>query len=177
MAEKKYSGFESYLLTGEFTPEFIHDFEYWAKRIFNNWKLFIEFDTFYSICWEALLTRINEFDPKIATIQTFCISRINNEAWRQYMKNKTRKPEIDCDSPVVENTVETPDIYETIESIEDFERYCNKKGVTINIQEFYKDYTEEKYTAPVIAYTWWKAKNNEVGGRYDIQKRKRRVNA
>ena len=93
------------------------------------------------------------------------------------MKNKTRKPEIDCDSPVVENTVETPDIYEAIESIEDFERYCNKKGVTINIQEFYKDYTEEKYTAPVIAYTWWKAKNNEVGGRYDIQKRKRRVNA
>ena len=177
MAEKKYTGFESYLVTGEFTKEFIHDYEYWCKRIFHNWNLFIEFDTFYSICWEALLTKIDEFDPSIATIQTFCISRINNEAWRMYMKNKTRRPETDCNSPVIENTLEAYDELELKKSLHDFELYCNKLGVSIDIKKFLEDYTEEKDTAPVIAYTWWKASNREVGGRNDLSKTKRRLNA
>ena len=141
MSDKKYTGFESYISTGTFTKEFIHDYEYWCKRIFNNWNLFIEFDTFYSICWEALLTKINEFDPGIATIQTFCISRINNEAWRMYMKNKTRRPETDCNSPVIENTLEAFDEYELSDSIDDFVRYCSKLGVTVDVKKFYEDYT------------------------------------
>ena len=172
----KYTGFESYLKNHEFTPEFIHDYEYWAKRIFYNWKFKIEFDTFYSICWEAILNKIDEFDPNIATIQTFCISRINNEAWRLYMKNKNAKPEIDCNSPVVENTVEAIDTEELEQSLDDFERYCNKLGVSFNKKQFYADYIEGKDTAPMIAYTWWKASNNEVGGINDFQKRKRRTN-
>jgi hypothetical protein len=174
----KYSGFESYLDKHEFTDDFIKDYEYWCKRIYWQWKgLQMEFDTFYEICWEALLKKISEFDPAISKIQTFCISRINNEAWRAYMKIKNRKPEKDCNSPVVENTVEAINEDEVMDSINDFARYCNKKGVSIDIAKFYDDYTEcKENSAPLIVYAWWRAKNKEVGGRYDIQKTKRHIN-
>ena len=123
------------------------------------------------------VTKINEFDPSISKIQTFCISRINNEAWRAWMKIKNHTPEQDCNSPVVENTVEAINTDEVMDSINDFARYCNKKGVSIDIDKFYKDYTEytdkKEYSAPLIVYAWWRGKNREVGGRYDIQKTKR----
>lgn len=175
MKEKKHTGFEDYLTTGTFTPEFIHDYEYWCKRIFYKWKkLAIDFDTFYETCWEALLTKIDLFDPTIATIQTFCISRINNEAWRFYMKYKTRRPEVDCNSEIVENTLTAETRIEDIKhSMDDFALYCNKQGVEVNIEELYKDYVEEKESAPMIVYTWWRATNREVRGRNDICKKRR----
>lgn len=157
MGTVKHTGFESYLTTGTFTTEFIHDYEYWCKRIFFQWKkLAVDFETFYAICWEALLSRINDFDPGIATIQTFCISRINNEAWRLYMKKKTRKPEVDVDSDLMKNTLEYTS-RETMRSLGEFESYCNGMGVEVNMKELYSQYIQGNETAPVIAYAWWKA--------------------
>ena len=174
--DKKYTGFESYLTTGTFTKEFIHDYEYWCKRIFFHWKkLAVDFDTFYETCWEALLSKIDMFDPSIATIQTFCISRINNEAWRFYMKYKTKRQEVDSDSDVIKNTLED-EREDTLLILEEFERYCNSLGVTVNMKELYNDYIEQKDSAPIIAYAWWRANNKEVGGRNDISKERRRTN-
>ena len=99
----KYTGFLDYVKYGEFTENFIKDFEYWAKKIFKRWTLFIDFDEFYSNCWYALCSKIHEFDSNIATIQTFCISRINNEAWRQYQKNKQAHIVSDIEDPVIFN--------------------------------------------------------------------------
>lgn len=172
--EKKYTGFESYLTEHKFTDEFIHDYHYWAWKIFKRWTLFIDFDTFYSQCWEALLEKINEFNPAIATIQTFCISRINNEAWRFYMKNKYAKAITDCDSPVIQNTVGyIPRETELYEMFSDFERYANSLGVEVNVDELYADYTEEKESAPMIAFAAWRMMHKAVGGRDDIRKEKR----
>jgi hypothetical protein len=178
----KYNGFASYLTTGTFTKEFIADYEYWCKRIFWQWKgLQMEFDTFYETCWEALLTKIDEFDPKVATIQTFCISRINNEAWRRYMKIKNGKDnETDVDSDVLKNTLESNEnIEEKERPFDDFIRYCNTMGIMVNkkelIREYYSYNENDSKTSPVmLAYAWWRATNNEVGGRDDIfSKRKR----
>lgn len=173
MAEKKYTGFESYLTEHKFTPEFIHDYQYWSWKIFKRWTLFIDFDTFYSQCWEALLEKIDEFDPAIATIQTFCISRINNEAWRSYMKNKYAKATTDCDSPVIQNTMGyIPRETELYEMFSDFERYANSLGVEVNLEELYADYTEEKESDAMIAFAAWRMMHKAVGGRNDIQKGK-----
>lgn len=176
MSEKKYTGFEQYLEKHEFTPDFIHDYKYWCWKIFKRWTLFIDFDTFYSRCWEALLEKINEFDSKIATIQTFCISRINNEAWRFYMKNKTARVEIDTENPVIQNTLthNSNDI-DNYEMFSDFERYANSLGVQVNVKELYADYTECKESAPMIAFAAWRAMNKDIGGRNDILKTKRRT--
>ena len=174
MAEKKYTGFEQYLTTKEFTPDFIHDYKYWCWKIFKRWTLFIDFDTFYSKCWEALLEKINEFNPKIATIQTFCISRINNEAWRFYMKNKTKRPEIDSDSPVIQNTLQYEgNEKDRFEVFSDFVKYADSLGVKVNVEELYADYTEGVDSAPMIAFATWRAMNKDIGGRNDIFKRKR----
>lgn len=182
MTEKKYTGFESYLTTGTFTKEFIHDYEYWCKRIFFRWKrLDVDFDTFYETCWEALLKQMDLFDPKIATIQTFCISRINNEAWRFFMAYKTkmnRGPEVDCNSEVMENTL-TYDKEDPLDSLNLFASYCNTMGVSVNVEELYNDYLKydgKNASAPLIAYTWWRASNKEVGGRNDFSKKWRRTN-
>lgn len=174
MKQSKHTGFESYLTTHEFTKEFVNDYFYWSKRIFYRWKyLGVDFDTFYETCWEALLSRINEFDPGIATIQTFCISRINNEAWRFYMKCKSAKPEVDINNEVIENTLEQGMHEESLKaSFNDFSLYCMNMGVKVNLDELYNDYLEGRESAPVIVYAWWKAKNKEVRGRYDISKRK-----
>ncbi len=177
--QQKYSGFTSYLEKHEFTPEFVHDYKYWCWKIFKRWTLFTDFDNFYSICWEALLNKINKFNPEIATIQTFCISRINNEAWRLYMKNKFAKPEIDSDDPVIQSDLVARSETELYEVFSDFERYANSLGVKVNLKELYKEYTEydgksEKESAPLIAFAAWRAMNNDVGGRNDILKTKRR---
>lgn len=172
----KYNGFASYITTGKFTPEFIKDYEYWCKRIYWQWKgLQMEFDTFYETCWEALLKKIDEFDPKVATIQTFCISRINNEAWRAYMKIKNGKSETDIDSDVMKNTLESDDnSIDRNDSFNDFIMYCNTLGIMVNKEELVKQYYSNEKTAPILAYAWWRAKNNEVRGRDDIQTKRKR---
>lgn len=175
----KYNGFASYLTTGTFTKEFITDYEYWCKRIYWQWKgLQMEFDTFYETCWEALLTKINEFDPKVATIQTFCISRINNEAWRRYMKIKNGKDnETDVDSEVLKNTLETEyDQTEEERPFDDFIRYCNTMGIIVNRKELIKEYYSNSESAPMLAYAWWRVNSKEIGGRYDIQSKRKRQN-
>ena len=173
-AKPKYSGFTSYLTNHEFTPEFIHDYKYWCWKIYKRWTLFTDFDNFYSICWEALLAKLPEFDPNISQIQTFCISRINNEAWRFYMKNKIKKQEIDCDDPVIQSDLVAKCDTDIFEMFSDFERYANSLGVKVNLKELYKDYSEEKDSAPMIAFAAWRAMNKDVVGRNDILKRKRR---
>ena len=170
--EQKYTGFLSYLETHTYTPEFIHDYEYWCRRIFKGWNLFVEFDTFYSICWEALLSKIDEFNPERATIQTFCISRINNEAWRLYMKNKSHKSEVDSDDPVVQISICTKNNFDVYEMFIDFVSYANRLGVTVNVKELYEEYTSGEETPALIAFASWRAKRNDIGGRNDIQKGK-----
>lgn len=180
--QSKYSGFTSYLTNHEFTPEFIHDYKYWCWKIYKRWTLFTDFDNFYSICWEALLAKLPEFDPKISQIQTFCISRITNEAWRFYMSNKTKskRPEIDSDDPVIQSDLVAKSDTELFEVFSDFERYANSLGVKVNLEELYKEYTEyddksETESAPLIAFAAWRAMRKDVGGRNDIFKRKRQV--
>ena len=177
----KYNGFASYVTTGKFTEEFIKDYKYWCKRIYNQWKgLQMEFDTFYEICWEALLTKIPNFDPKIATIQTFYISRINNEAWRAYMKIKSGHSESDIDSDVLKNTLESDiNVGEDQRPIDDFIRYCNTMGIIVDRKAFIKEYysyndKEDKASPAMLAYAWWRVANNEVRGRDDIQTKRRR---
>jgi len=176
--QPKYSGFTSYLTTHTFTPEFIHDYKYWCWKVYKRWTLFTDFDNFYSLCWEALLSKIAEFDPKISQIQTFCISRINNEAWRLYMKNKIAKTEVDSDDPVIQSDLIAKSETELYEMFSDFERYANSLGVEVNLQELYKVYTEydgksEKESAPLIAFAAWRAMDKSVVGRNDIFKTKR----
>ena len=154
--KQKYFGFASYMIEHKITNEFIKDYEYWTKKIFYHWKLFTTYENFQSICWEALLTGLPNFDPNIATIQTFCLSRINNEAWRFYMKTKLKKIEIDYENPVLQSELvykEGTDVYFLFC---DFVKYANSLGVEVNIEELYKDYSEEKWTAPVIAFVAWK---------------------
>ena len=90
------------------------------------------------------------------------------------MKNKTRRPEIDSDSPVIQNTLEYEvDEKERFEMFSDFVRYANSLGVEVNVKELYADYSEGKESAPMIAFAAWRAMNNSVVGRNDIFKRKR----
>jgi hypothetical protein len=60
-------------------------------------------------------------------------------------------------------------------SIDDFILFCNKNGVEVNREEFVKDYTEGKESPPMIDYMWWRLNNNEIGGRYDISKKRRQT--
>lgn len=173
--KKKHQGFLEYLDKHEFTPNFIHDFEYWAKRIFKLWKFLTEFDDFYENCWEGLLSKIDEYDPNIGTFQTFCISRINNEALRIYMRNKQRHgkiQEIDCDDPVIQADLVQCEGTQEYLFFDGFVRYCESLGVTVDVRKLYEDYSEEKFTPPVIAFANWKMMCGEVEGRNDIQKRK-----
>ena len=154
--KQKYFGFSSYLIEHKITKEFVKDYEYWTKKIFYHWKLFTDYENFQSICWEALLSKLPEFDPNIATIQTFCLSRINNEAWRFYMKTKSQKVEIDIENPVIQTDLLNKEATNFEFMFYDFERYCNSMGVNVNIPELCKDYQEGKFTPPVIAYVSWK---------------------
>lgn len=160
--KQKYFGFASYLSEHKITKEFIKDYEYWTKKIFYHWKLFTTYENFQSICWEALLSKLPEFDPEIATIQTFCLSRINNEAWRFYMKTKSKRIEIDCENPVLQADLVYKPGTEVYLLFSDFVRYCNKMDVEVDVDELYKDYSEEKYTAPLIAFVAWKHRERLV---------------
>ena len=177
MKEKKYTGFESYLVTHEITEDFINDFNYWCKRVFFQWKkLNSDLDTFYEACWEALLVKLPEFDPSIATIQTFCISRINNEAWRFYNEavKVKKRGEVDYDSDVIKGTLCCPENPIPAE-FEDFRLYCLNMGVEIDLEAFYSDYIESdkngEETAPMVVYTWWQNIKHILGERNDISQR------
>lgn len=175
MSKKEYTGWASYLTEHKITPEFVKDFDYWIWKIFYHWKLFMDFEEFKSNCWEALLSKLPEFDPEIATIQTFCLSRINNECWRAYMKIKQRKPEITCDDPVLQPQLIAAEPESEYFMFEDFVKYANSMGVCVNVDELYCDLKEEKKTPPVIAFVAWKLKNKELEGRDDFPKGRRQI--
>ena len=174
--KQKYFGFASYLETGTITEEFITDFEYWTRKIFFHWNLYnANIDDFQAVCWEALLSKLPEFNPAIATIQTLCISRINNECWRAYMKNKNAKVEIDCENPVLQSDlIEREDLSPYL-LFYNFVRYCNRFGVEVDVDELYNDYKEGVDSPGMLAYASWQMKNNEVEGRNDISKKRRRA--
>ena len=162
MEKVKHLGFASYLETGTFTDEFLKDFDYWCKRIYNGWKFLTDYDDFRMICWEALLKKLPEFDPSISKIQTFCISRISNEAWRLYTFNQARKKKgdnEDVNNPVLENTLTTEE--EIVDDwVVSFEKYCEKKGVSVSgneIENAILQYKLEGKKSPlVIAFSYWK---------------------
>lgn len=170
--KQEHFGFSSYLETGKITQEFITDFEYWSKKIFYHWKFYIPFEEFQSTCWEALLSKLPEFDPNIATIQTFCLSRINNECLRLYMKNKQKKVEIDCENPVLQSELIADDDKTPFLLFTDFTQYALKMGVIVNVDELYNDYKEGINSPGMIAYASWRLRNKEVEGSNDFSKRR-----
>lgn len=172
--QQKYFGFASYLTEGKITKEFVTDYEYWTKKIFYHWKLFTTYEEFQSICWEALLSKLPEFDPKIATIQTFCLSRINNECWRYYMKTKQKRIEIDCEDPVLQPNLIANEETNPFLLFNDFVGYANSMGVEVNIKELYDDYKEGKNSPGMIAFASWSLKNKTVEGSNDFQSKKKR---
>ena len=159
----KYTGFAAYAETGEFTPEFFSDFEYWCKRIYKGWKFLTEFDDFYSICWEALLRQLPEFDPSISKIQTFCISRISNEAWRLYMKNKSgsNRQTNDIDEPEIQSMMISAYVPTECENLISFTQHCHNMGIGLNADELREQVIEYdkngKISSAVIAYLYWKS--------------------
>ncbi len=160
--KQKYTGFSSYLVTHTITKEFVKDYEYWTKKIFYHWKLFTDYENFQSICWEALLSKLPEFDPNIATIQTFCLSRINNEAWRFYMKTKSRKVEIDCENPVLQSELISKDETNIHLLFDSFVRYASSLNVSVNINELYNEYKENKLSPAMIALASWKLRERSM---------------
>lgn len=152
----KYNGFSSYLETGEITPEFIGDFQYWCRKIFNRWTLFTPFEDFYSQCWEALMERLPKFDPKIATIQTLCISTANNECWRIYMKNKIKlsHPEDDIDDPVVNSNIKHEVSWDVCLALQDD---FNNLGIEIDLETIRKEYNNDSFFGKCLM--WRKMKD------------------
>lgn len=160
--KQKYTGFSSYLITHTITKEFVKDYEYWTKKIFYHWKLFTDYENFQSICWEALLSKLPEFDPNIATIQTFCLSRINNEAWRFYMKTKTKRIEIDCENPVLQSELISKDETNIQLFFDGFIKYASRLNISVNIIELYNEYKENKMSPAMIAFASWKLRERSV---------------
>lgn len=164
MKEKKYQGFSSYLINHTITEEFCKDFNYWCKRIYKGWKFLTEYEDFYMICWEALLSQLPTFNPKVATIQTFCISRISNEAWRQFMQNKSKKnsPTEDITEPEILNSLYSEDTSLSTDYL-NFSIYCNKLGFDVNIKQldrYVQIFNKEGTLSDcVIAYLYWKITN------------------
>lgn len=159
--KQKYFGFASYLEEHKITPEFVKDFDYWIKKIFYHWKLYVDYDTFRSVCWEALLTKLPEFDPNIATIQTFCLSRINNEAWRMFTKLRSKRVEIDCESPVLQSDLIARSETSPYMIFNGFIKYARDMGVEVNMNELYNDYKEERWSPGMIAYLAWEIKRKK----------------
>lgn len=157
----KYFGFAHYAETGKIDSDFIHDFNYWIGVVYHRWSLFIEYDDFYSICWTALMARLPLFDPKIATIQTYCISTINNEAWRRYMKNKATRPECDCDDEVVATK-----LYTEVDNIKKFQTYIEQaKSLNIKVEEDWLEMKYQKQDDDIFTSTlnWWVLKQKSKG--------------
>lgn len=157
MGDKVYTGFASYLVEHKITKEFIGDFDYWAKKLFRQWTLFMPYEDFLSQCWEKLMEGLPTFDPEKATIQTFCISRINNECWRIYMKNKSLHAEDDIDDPVVNRDIESRESFD-VSYFNEYARHCLSLGINVNLQDLYSDYIEGYESDVVKCFCWWMMK-------------------
>lgn len=151
----EHTGFLQYQETGTITKEFINDFNYWCRRTFRYWTLFIDYDEFNSICWTALLERLPKFDPAIATIQTYCISTINNEAWRRYTKNKGVKHECDCDDTVVQNMLYNVDDH--CSKLQYYIECAKHLGIDVDREALQLAYQEQCPGVFVKALDWWLA--------------------
>lgn len=158
----KYNGFASYLEKKEITPEFITDFEYWCKKMFKRWTLFVDFEEFYSQCWESLMERLPNFDPKIATIQTLCISTANNECWRIYMKNKIRiaHPEDDIDDPVINSNIKCKET-ECASFLELFNEF-KRLGIQADLDMIKKEYYNDSLIGKCLAWKKLKMEKRAV---------------
>ena len=154
-----HTGFTDYVTTGKITQSFINDFRYHCLRSYRQWTLFIPFEEYYSQCWERLMERLPNFDPKIASIQTLCISTANNECWRLYMKNKIllKHPEDDIDEPEVNYDLGHS------ESNCDFlllKQIIGSYGVDVREEDLISSYDNESIVGQCLM--WLKIKNERM---------------
>lgn len=158
---KNHNGFLTYLETGEFTEDFITDYEYWCRRIFRGWNLFIDFEEFYNKCWEEFLLKLqkNPFDPSLGlTFQTYVISTPNAAAQRIWMNNKKYKnhPEVDCDDPIISNSVSVNDDYFSL--FEPMIKYAKTLEIEVDVRDIESIYQEDENSFITKVIDWWKLK-------------------
>lgn len=157
---EKHNGFLTYLENGEFTEDFITDYQYWCRRTMSKWNLFISFDEFYNRCWERLLLKMKNkpFDPKIAKFQTYVISTPFEMAQDIWMKNKSYRKhyEVDCDEPTIANSISMSESYFSV--FEPMIGYAKSLDIEVDVDEVDSIYHSNDKTILSKAIDWWKLK-------------------
>jgi hypothetical protein len=101
------SGFNSYLSTGEFTPDFIEDVDVMISKVFSRWKLYETEDEFRSFCWAKIVNSLKIYDEQggreQGPLSTYLFQVIMNEARR--IHSKFQKFSSDDASEVAEQAV------------------------------------------------------------------------
>jgi hypothetical protein len=86
------SGFNSYLATGKFTPDFIEDVNLMISKVFSRWSLYETEDEFRSFCWAKIVNSLKIYDEQggreTGPLSTYLHQVIMNEARRIHSKYK-----------------------------------------------------------------------------------------
>jgi hypothetical protein len=86
------SGFNSYLKTGKFTPDFIEDVDVMISKVFSRWNLYETEDEFRSFCWAKIVNSLKIYDEQggreTGPLSTYLFQVIMNEARRIHSKFK-----------------------------------------------------------------------------------------
>ena len=72
------------------------------------------------------------------------------------MKTKSRKVEIDCENPVLQSELISKDETNIQLLFDGFVRYASSMNVSVNINELYNEYKENKLSPAMIALASWK---------------------
>jgi hypothetical protein len=84
------SGFNSYLSSGKFTPDFIDDVDTMISKVFSRWRLYETEDEFRAFCWTKIVGSLKIYDEQggreTGPLSTYLYQVIMNEARRIHSK-------------------------------------------------------------------------------------------
>jgi hypothetical protein len=156
------SGFNSYLSTGKFTPDFIEDVNVMISKVFSRWNLYETEDEFRSFCWVKIVNSLKIYDEQggreTGPLSTYLYQVIMNEARRIY--SKYRKFSSDDASELAEQAGPVHSGDAAGEDLDLRSRLCSfarrafRLGVYVDQEALYRNYCAGLDSPGVRAFKW-----------------------
>jgi len=158
------NGFNSYLESGEYTPDFISDVDDMIAKVYRRWDLYESLDEFSQFCWAKMVKSLRIYDEQggreIGPLSTFLHQVIMNEARRIHSKHRRMSTD-DIDAVTNPNYWgHSSDSYgagldlDLRDRLCDFARRAHGLGVHVDQDKVYRNYRLGCMSPAVKAFMW-----------------------
>ena len=156
--ERIRTGLTSYLVSNQYTPDFIDDVGMMISKVYAMWSLYDDEEEFTASCWTKIVNSLKIYNKDSGSLSTYLYQVIWNEAQRIHSKHKRMAfddiDEIPKSFQVWTNAISFDDDLMLRDRVCSFACRAYEMGIYINQSSLYRNYLLSNLTPAVKAFMW-----------------------